>query len=113
MPLSKNEELRYLVGIISEASKWKVDDGDDAVRLEVNYRIEQLLQEDEPPRKGESHAGKLNVSYKGKKRWVPEDWVQKVPYAASPTGFKYEPVDEYRAEFLAKFGLSEVDNALP
>ena len=36
-------ELEYLIDLLREASKWNVDQGDDALRLEVDLRINNIL----------------------------------------------------------------------
>ena len=42
--MTNHEELTYLFGILSEASKWASSPDDpDAVRLEVEYRIRNLI----------------------------------------------------------------------
>ena len=42
--MTNQEELKYLFGILSEASKWaSAPDDPDAVRLEVEYRIRNLI----------------------------------------------------------------------
>ena len=42
--MTEQEELTYLFGILSEASKWASSSDDpDAVRLEVEYRIRNLI----------------------------------------------------------------------
>lgn len=43
--MNKQEELTYLFGIMSEASKWtrSSDDDRDSVRMEVEERIQRLL----------------------------------------------------------------------
>ena len=42
--MTDHEELTYLFGILSEASKWASSPDDpDAVRLEVEYRIRNLI----------------------------------------------------------------------
>lgn len=42
--MTKQEELNYLFGILSEASKWASDPDDpDSVRLEVEVRIRNLI----------------------------------------------------------------------
>ena len=42
--MTDHEELKYLFGILSEASKWASEPDDpDAVRLEVEYRIRNLI----------------------------------------------------------------------
>lgn len=48
--MSKQEELTYLFGILSEASKWtaSADDNRDLVRMEVEERIHNLINGIEP-----------------------------------------------------------------
>lgn len=43
--MTKQEELTYLIGILSEASKWSssADDNRDFVRMEVEERIRNLI----------------------------------------------------------------------
>lgn len=42
--MTKQEELTYLFGILSEASKWSSSNDDpDSVRVEVEYRIRNLI----------------------------------------------------------------------
>ena len=42
--MTKQEELTYLFGILSEASKWaSANDDPDSVRVEVEYRIRNLI----------------------------------------------------------------------
>ena len=42
--MTKQEELTYLFGILSEASKWaSAHDDPDSVRMEVEYRIRNLI----------------------------------------------------------------------
>lgn len=42
--MTKQEELTYLFGILSEASKWSSSQDDpDSVRVEVEYRIRNLI----------------------------------------------------------------------
>lgn len=36
-------ELDYLLDIVLEASKWKIEDGQDSIRLEVESRINSIL----------------------------------------------------------------------
>jgi hypothetical protein len=36
-------ELEYLIDLLREASKWNTDQGDDALRLEVDLRINNIL----------------------------------------------------------------------
>ena len=48
--MNKQEELTYLFGILSEASKWSAspDDNRDLVRMEVEERIHNLINGVEP-----------------------------------------------------------------
>lgn len=48
--MNKQEELNYLFGILSEASKWSAspDDNRDLVRMEVEERIHNLINGVEP-----------------------------------------------------------------
>ena len=48
--MTKQEELTYLFGILSEASKWTAseDDNRDLVRMEVEERIHNLINDIEP-----------------------------------------------------------------
>lgn len=48
--MNKQEELNYLFGILSEASKWSAspDDNRDLVRMEVEERIHNLINGIEP-----------------------------------------------------------------
>ena len=42
--MTSHEELTYLFGILSEASKWaSANDDPDSVRMEVEYRIRNLI----------------------------------------------------------------------
>jgi len=43
--MNEHEELAYLIGIVTEASKWERSEGDgrDAIRMEIEHRINVLL----------------------------------------------------------------------
>ena len=43
MTQEQKTELEYLIDLLREASKWNVDQGDDALRLEVDLRINNIL----------------------------------------------------------------------
>lgn len=43
MTQEQKTELNYLLDIVMEASKFKIEDGQDAIRLEVESRIENIL----------------------------------------------------------------------
>ena len=57
MTPDQKTELNYLLDIVMEASKFKIEDGQDAIRLEVESRIENLMSsvevEDETEVQGE------------------------------------------------------------
>lgn len=57
MTQEQKTELEYLIDLLREASKWNVDQGDDALRLEVDLRINNILSsvevEDETKAQGE------------------------------------------------------------
>lgn len=40
-------ELNYLLDLVMEASKFKIEDGQDAIRLEVESRIDRILNPEE------------------------------------------------------------------
>lgn len=43
MTQDQKTELEYLIDLLREATKWNVDQGDDAIRLEIDYRINNIL----------------------------------------------------------------------
>ena len=43
MTAEQKTELEYLIDLLREASKWNVEQGDDALRLEVDLRINNIL----------------------------------------------------------------------
>jgi hypothetical protein len=43
MTQEQKTELEYLLNVILEASKWKIEDGQDAIRLEIESRIDTIL----------------------------------------------------------------------
>lgn len=43
MTPDQKTELEYLIDLLREASKWNVEQGDDALRLEVDLRINNIL----------------------------------------------------------------------
>lgn len=46
MTQEQKTELDYLLDIVFEASKWKIEDGQDGIRLEVESRIRNLILTD-------------------------------------------------------------------
>lgn len=57
MTQEQKTELEYLIDLLREASKWNVEQGDDALRCEVDLRINNILNsveaEDETEVQGE------------------------------------------------------------
>jgi len=47
MTEEQKTEISYLLDLVFEASKWKIEDGQDAIRLEVESRIRNLILTDE------------------------------------------------------------------
>lgn len=47
MTQDQKNELEYLIDLLREATKWNVVDGDDAVRLEIDLRINNILNDEE------------------------------------------------------------------
>ena len=43
MTQDQKTELEYLLDLLREATKWNVDQGEDAVRLEIDLRINNIL----------------------------------------------------------------------
>lgn len=110
--MTKQEELTYLFGILSEASKWASSPDDpDAVRLEVEYRIRKLIggavqEPDNLPAEEEELTGseyidstekvenarskwernKVRVFIDGKHIWKPRDQCVKQPRDNSKGG---------------------------
>ena len=67
--MTKQEELTYLFGILSEASKWfsSPDDDRDFVRMEVEERIRNLINDavtehDNLPAEQENLTGSENIA---------------------------------------------------
>ena len=108
--MTDKQELAYLVGLVTEASKWGLseDDTRDTIRLEVEHRISVLLGEgsDVPEDDGRIHdvpkepastvrsrvyrENKVRVlGDDGKKHWHPRSECTQVPCKCSKTGFKW------------------------
>lgn len=47
MTQEEKTELSYLMDLILESSKWKIEDGQDAIRLEVEDRINRIIDAQE------------------------------------------------------------------
>lgn len=117
MTPEQKTELEYLIDLLREASKWNVDQGDDALRLEVDLRINNILNsvevegQDEPevpqepnedlesPEKVDDarslsrskwESGKVRCSENGRLVWRPRSECQKVPRDTSKGGPKWK-----------------------
>lgn len=120
MTEDQKTELEYLINLLSEATRWQVDPGDDALRLEVNSRIERILhgeeaeeadeaQEEPDPEAMDAYIkdrrrrdreartrykqGKTRVMVDGKMVWKPLSECRKVkrwPNKPDSSGWKWE-----------------------
>ena len=117
MTPEQKTELEYLIDLLREASKWNVDQGDDALRLEVDLRINNILSsvevegQDEPevspvldvhlesPEKADDarsksrskwESGKVRCTENGRLVWRPRSECQKVPRDTSKGGPKWK-----------------------
>lgn len=85
MTQDQKTELEYLIDLLREASKWNVDQGDDALRCEVDLRISTILNGEEPtdaepdnlPAEDEALTGAEHLASPGKvdearKKWEKE-----------------------------------------
>lgn len=99
-------ERSLILDILIESTKWHVDDGDDAIRLEVCLRAKRLLGIKEIPGESQSvverglakaaarksrdtHAGKIRIYENGSTRWVSRELCEQVPCIHSKTGLKW------------------------
>lgn len=110
--MTPEQELQYLTGLILEASRWRVSEDqaeEDPLRLEITQRInilqgvkpevvngriqsvrERGLAKQEAKQKhGQLRPGYHRVSINGKKLTLHESQLEKVPYAQSPTGYRW------------------------
>ena len=61
MTADQKTELEYLIDLLREASKWNVEQGDDALRLEVDLRINNILNSVEVEGETKVHAEPDNL----------------------------------------------------
>ena len=113
--MTPQDELKYLTQLVLEASRWRVSEDqaeEDPLRLEITQRINTLqgvkpevvngriqsvrergLAKQEA-KAGQSHGhlrpGYHRVSVNGKKLTLHESQLEKVPYAQSPTGYRWQ-----------------------
>lgn len=117
MTPEQKTELEYLIDLLREASKWNVDQGDDALRLEVDLRINNILSsvevegQDEPEDPPESNehlespekvenartrsrsrweSSKVRCSENGRLVWRPRSECKRVPRDTSKGGPKWK-----------------------
>ena len=106
--MDEREELRYLVTLVTEASKWTLseDDTRDTIRLEVEHRISVLMGDgsNELDEQGRVHDtprgtvrsrqyrnGKVRVTGSdGKKHWYPAELCVRVKCKHSKTGYSWK-----------------------
>lgn len=108
-------ERELILDILIESTKWSVDEGDDAIRLEVCLRARRLLGIGEAPGEPQSvverglakaaarkprdtHAGKIRIYENGHSRWVSRELCEQVPCIHSKTGLKWVLKSEVRNE---------------
>ena len=107
-------EKELLLDIIMESSKWRLSEGDerDCIRIECEQRlakymgispevvggreqsvVERGLAKQEAKagqRHGQLRPGFHRVSVNGKKFTLHESQLEKIPYAQSPTGYRWK-----------------------
>lgn len=104
----KQVERELILDILIESTKWRVDEGDDAIRLEVCLRAQKLFtgKEDlgdngliqsvverglarQQAKNKNTHVGQVRVCINGKPKWFPKDMCVQVPFAKSKNGFRW------------------------
>lgn len=104
----KQVERELILDILIESTKWRVDEGDDAIRLEVCLRAKQLFtgKEDlgdngliqsvverglarQQVKNKNLHVGQVRVCIDGKPKWFPQDRCMQIPFPKSKTGKKW------------------------
>lgn len=120
--MTNKEELQYLLGIVLEASQWRISEGDetDAIRLEVQDRIRRLsgqntvdengLHQSEPeteqqeseeaPVQTKSHEwihGRVHIKFDdGRYHWCKAEHCEKIPRPTQPYLTKWSVKAEFR-----------------
>lgn len=121
--MTNQEELQYLLGIVLEASKWRISEGDDTdtIRLEVQDRIRRLSGQDtvdanglcqsepEPQatenapvqtKKTKSHEwmkGRVHVKFADDQyHWCKAEHCEKVPRPTQPYLMKWQIKEEFK-----------------
>ena len=120
--MTNQEELQYLLGIVLEASKWRISEGDDTdtIRLEVQDRIRRLsgqntidkdgLCQSEPEQEPEKAPvrtkslkskewmkGRVHVKFDdGNYHWCKAEHCEKVPRPTQPYLSKWQVKEEFK-----------------
>lgn len=108
--MTPSEELKYLTGILAEATRWNRDPDEtkSSIELEICWRIDQLLPEaateppveldikidPEYPKEKDKHARYAETHVRvtgddGKKHWYPKEECVQVPVTTGGTGWKW------------------------
>lgn len=104
-------ERELILDILIESTKWRVDEGDDAIRLEVCLRAQKLFtgkedlgdngliqsvverglarQQQAKNKSKNTHVGQVRVCINGKPKWFPESMCMQVPFPKSKTKLKW------------------------
>ena len=123
--MTNQEELQYLLGIVLEASKWRISEGDetDTIRLEVQDRIRRLSGQNTTDENGYNQSepvpeqqepeeapvrtkslkskewmkGRVHVKFEdGNYHWCKAEHCEKVPRPTQPYLFKWAIKDEFK-----------------
>lgn len=123
--MTNQEELQYLLGIVLEASKWRISEGDDTdtIRLEVQDRIRRLsgqnttdengYNQSEPVPEQQEHEeapvrtkslkskewmkGRVHVKFAdGQYHWCKAEHCEKVPRPTQPYLSKWQVKEEFK-----------------
>lgn len=114
----KQVERELILDILIESTKWRVDEGDDAIRLEVCLRAKQLftgkedlgdngliqsvvergLARQQQSKNKNLHVGQVRVCINGKPKWFPESMCMQIPFPKSKTGKKWVLKSEVQNE---------------
>jgi hypothetical protein len=124
--MTNQEELQYLLGIVLEASKWRISEGDDTdtIRLEVQDRIRRLsgqntidkdglcqsepeTEQQEPEeapvrtkslKSKEWMKGRVHVKFDdGNYHWCKAEHCEKVPRPTQPYLTKWQIKEEFKS----------------
>ena len=104
--MTEQEELAYLVQMGLDASEYRLEPGEnhDAIYYEYQARVKRLL-ESVTARKAERRAAvskTMAISVHGKRCRYPIEWLEKVPFKGSPTGYRWALKKEFENEGCEK-----------